>query len=129
MLTTDISGWKLCVSLFFGILPMKGFSCPYVFVNVGILVNAKEELTQLKFVIDVKLDCVFTIDVFINDTIDKLSFPANVTCDVLYKLLCAIIDELILVYKLVQDMFVQLNDKQDILLAFNVNQLKLYIVL
>ena len=37
---------------------------PFLHVNVLILVNAKAELIQLKFVIAVKLDKKFTIDVF-----------------------------------------------------------------
>ena len=65
------------------------------------------------------------VDVFINETRDVLYVPTNVTWDVLYKLHLSNIDELILLYILVQDMFVQLNDKHDILLTFIVKQLRL----
>ena len=47
----------------------------------------------------------------------------------LYKLFCANIEELILLYKLVQLIFTQLNDKHDIFETFNDKQLRLNIVL
>ena len=65
---------------------------PFLVVNVDILTNANEQLLLLKFVIEVRFVCELTIDVFINETRDELKFPTNVTCDVLYKLSCAIID-------------------------------------
>ena len=46
---------------------------------------------------------------------DELKFSTNETIDALYKSHLANIDELILLYKLVHDMFVQLSEKHDII--------------
>ena len=69
------------------------------------------------------------VEAFMNETRDVLQVPTNVICDELYKLHCAIIDVLILLYILVHDILVQLNDKHDIFETFNVKQLRLNIVL
>ena len=57
----------------------------FLHVNVDKLVNTKEEQIQFKFVIFNKLICAFTIELFI-----------NATMEVFCKLHCDIIDELIL---------------------------------